>query len=73
VLAADGRADKDALGNHSAAGYRQRARFYGISPEAQSLFAKRVADYIIFLAETTGLAPAEKAVLARQALEHAEF
>ena len=55
VLAAGGRADKAALGDHSAAGYRQRARVYGISDEARLLFAKGIASYIIFLADTTGL------------------
>jgi hypothetical protein len=56
VLAADGRADKAALGDHSAAGYRQRARFYAIGPDTRLRFAKGTARYIIFLAETTGLA-----------------
>ena len=55
VLAAGGRPDKTALGDHSPAGYAQRARFYAISPEARLNFSKAVADYIIFLAETTGL------------------
>lgn len=73
VLAAEGRVDKAALGDHSEAGYRQRARFYSISGEARRLFARRVAEYIIFLAETTGLCTADKARQARQALEHAEF
>jgi hypothetical protein len=73
VLAADGRADKAALGDHSAAGYRQRARFYSISAEARRLFAQRVADYLIFLAETTGQVTAAKAEQARQALKTATF
>lgn len=60
VLAAGGRPEKPALGDHSPAGYAQRARFYAISPEARLLFAKRVAAYLIFLAETTGLASAER-------------
>jgi hypothetical protein len=61
VLAAEGRADKAALGDHSRAGYKQRARFYSISDEARLAYSKRVAAYIVFLAETTGLVPTEKA------------
>ncbi|MFI5357188.1 MAG: tagaturonate epimerase family protein [Opitutales bacterium] len=60
VLAAGGRAEKAALGDHSPAGYTQRARFYGISPEARLLYAKGVAGYLIFLAEQTGLASRER-------------
>jgi hypothetical protein len=60
VLAAGGRAEKAALGDHSAAGYAQRARFYSISPEARLLYAKGVASYIVFLAEHTGLVPADR-------------
>jgi hypothetical protein len=60
VLAAGGKPEKAALGDHSPAGYAQRARFYAISPEARLLFAKGIAGYIIFLAETTGLVPAER-------------
>jgi hypothetical protein len=60
VLASGGRAEKAALGDHSPAGYAQRARFYGISPEARLLYAKGVAGYIVFLAEHTGLVPAER-------------
>ena len=58
VLAADGRAEKSALGDHTPAGYRQRARFYTISDEGQLNFAKNIATYIVFLARNTGLAPA---------------
>ena len=57
VLAAGGRAEKAALGDHSPAGYAQRARFYGISPEGRLRYAQRTAAYILFLAEHTGLAP----------------
>jgi hypothetical protein len=60
VLAAGGRPDKTALGDHSPSGYAQRARFYAISPEARLNYAKAVADYIIFLAATTGLVEANK-------------
>jgi hypothetical protein len=60
VLAADGRADKSALGDHSPAGYRQRARFYAISDEARLNFARNVASYIVFLAENTGLVARER-------------
>lgn len=69
VLAAGGRAEKAALGDHSPAGYRQRARFYSISDQARLGFAKRVASYIVFLAEHTGLAPAERCAAARKRLE----
>ncbi len=65
VLAAGGRADKAALGDHSAAGYAQRARFYSISAGARLLYAKAVAGYIVFLAEHTGIAPAERCAAAR--------
>ncbi len=60
VLAADGRAEKSALGDHSPAGYRQRARFYAISDEARLHFARNVARYIVFLAENTGLVSKER-------------
>jgi hypothetical protein len=68
VLAAGGRPEKSALGDHTALGYAQRARFYSISPEARLLYAKGVAGYIIFLAETTGLATAERCGGARRLL-----
>jgi hypothetical protein len=68
VLAGDGRAEKAALGDHTPAGYRQRARFYSISPEGRLNFAKGIAGYIIFLAENTGLAPAETCAAARTLL-----
>jgi hypothetical protein len=57
VLAADGRADRTALGDHGRAGYRQRARFYAISASGRLAYAKNVAEYLCFLAETTGQAP----------------
>ena len=69
VLAAGGRPDKAALGDHSPAGYAQRARFYAISPEARLNFAKAVADYIIFLAENTGLVEANRCATAAARLE----
>jgi len=68
VLAAGGRADKAALGDHSPAGYAQRARFYAISPGARLLYAKGVAGYLIFLAEHTGLVRAERCAAARSLL-----
>jgi hypothetical protein len=68
VLAAGGKAQKAALGDHSAAGYKQRARFYSISPEARLLFAKGVAGYIVFLAEHTGLVFAERCAAVRRLL-----
>jgi hypothetical protein len=58
VLAGAGRAEKAALGDHTAAGYQQRARFYSVSEEGRLNFAKNIAGYIVFLAENTGLAPA---------------
>ena len=69
VLAAGGRADKAALGDHTAAGYRQRARFYAISDEGRLRFAKNIAAYLVFLAENTGLAQPETCAAARQLLE----
>jgi hypothetical protein len=58
VLAAGGRPEKTALGDHSPAGYAQRARFYAISAEARLNFAKAIASYIVFLAQNTGLVSA---------------
>jgi hypothetical protein len=69
VLAAGGRPDKAALGDHTSAGYRQRARFYGISDEGRLNFAKNIASYIVFLAENTGLAPAAHCAAARKLLD----
>ena len=62
VLAPSGNADKDRLGDHSPAGYAQRARFYGgVSDEARRRFARGVARYIIFLARTTGFVDDQRA------------
>jgi hypothetical protein len=69
VLAADGNPEKAALGDHSPAGYRQRARFYSITPKARFLYARNVARYIVFLAETTGIAGAETCAAAKSRLE----
>jgi hypothetical protein len=69
VLAAGGKAEKSALGDHSPAGYQQRARFYAISDEGRLLYAKNVASYIVFLAENTGLAPKARCDAARKLLE----
>jgi hypothetical protein len=68
VLAAGGRPEKSALGDHSPAGYIQRARFYGISAEARLGFARRIAAYLIFLAENTGLASPERCAATRKLL-----
>ena len=68
VLAGGGRAEKTALGDHTPAGYRQRARFYSISDQGRLLFAKNIATYIVFLAENTGLASAETCAAARKLL-----
>lgn len=59
VLAAQGRAEKTALGDHSPSGYRQRARFYSISEEGRLAFARRVALYIVGLAKDTGIVSAD--------------
>jgi len=59
VLAAEGSAAKSALGDHTEAGYRQRARFYAISAEGCLRYAKNVAEYLCFLADTTGMAEGE--------------
>ena len=55
VLAADGKAEKAALGDHTPAGYRQRRRFYTISQKGRLNYCRNVAAYMIFLAENTGL------------------
>jgi hypothetical protein len=68
VLAGGGRAEKAALGDHTPAGYRQRARFYGISSEGRLNFAKNIASYIVFLAENTALASAATCTAARTLL-----
>jgi len=68
VLAAGGKPEKAALGDHTPAGYRQRARFYAVSAEARLLFSKRIAAYLIFLAENTGLAAAERCAAATKLL-----
>jgi hypothetical protein len=68
VLAAGGRAEKAALGSHSREGYAQRARFYAISAEARLLYAKGVAGYLVFLAEHTGLAAADRCSAVRKLL-----
>ena len=68
VLAGGGRPEKAALGDHTPAGYRQRARFYTISDEGRLNFAKNVATYIVFLAENTGLASAATCAAARTLL-----
>jgi hypothetical protein len=69
VLAAGGCARKATLGDHTAAGYAQRARFYGISPEARLSFARGVARYLVFLAGHTGLVPAERCAAAGSLLD----
>ena len=69
VLARDGKHDKQSLGDHAPEGYRQRARFYAISPEGQLRYARGVARYLCFLAEATGLAPPETCARALAKLE----
>ncbi len=68
VLAAEGRPQKSALGDHTPSGYRQRARFYSLSDEGRLLYARNVAAYIIFLAENTGLATASTCAAASKLL-----
>jgi hypothetical protein len=68
VLARAGQADKASLGDHTPEGYRQRARFYGISDEGQLRYARGVAGYLCFLADTTGLAAPEICATARAKL-----
>ena len=58
MLAAGGSAEKNSLGDHSSEGYRQRKRFYSISEQGKLLYSKRVSEYIIFLAQNTGLVSA---------------
>ena len=69
VMAAGGRAEKAALGDHTPAGYGQRARFYAISPEARLLYTKGVANYLVFLAENTKLVPADRCAAVRAKLD----
>jgi hypothetical protein len=59
VLAANGVAEKSSLGDHSPAGYHQRSRFYSISNEGRLRYAVKVAEYICFVADTTGLVDAQ--------------
>jgi len=68
VLAAEGRADRRALGDHGPQGYRQRARFYAVSAEGRLAYAKNVAEYLCFLAETTGMASADACARAKAKL-----
>lgn len=69
VLAGGGKAEKSALGDHSPAGYQQRARFYSVSDEGRLNYSKNVARYIIFLAENTAVASRERCDGARKLLE----
>lgn len=68
VLAANGSAAKSALGDHTKAGYAQRARFYAISEQGKLRYAQNVASYLCFLAETTGQASPETCNAARERL-----
>ena len=69
VLAANGAADKAALGDHSPVGYEQRKRFYAISDSGRLAYAKQVAGYLCFLCENTGLADLTSVQNARKKLE----
>ena len=64
VLAAGGKPAPAALGDHTPAGYQQRARFYRVSDQARLGYLTRVAGYLLFLAETTGLASSERVATA---------
>lgn len=66
VLAGGGSLDQ--LGDHTRAGYEQRQRFYTISEEGRLRFARRIAEYLIFLTESTGMVSAQKAGEARKKL-----
>lgn len=68
VLAAGGRPDKASLGDHTAAGYRQRARFYAISDQGRLAYAKAVIEYLCFLAQTTGVAAGDVCAAAQARL-----
>jgi len=68
VLAAGGTPAKEQLGDHGVEGYAQRARFYRIGDAGRLAYARRVAGYICFLAEHTGLAPAHRCNAARERL-----
>ena len=57
------------LGDHSAAGYEQRSRFYRISDRARLLFAKRIASYILFIAGATATADSDAVEKAEKKLE----
>jgi hypothetical protein len=67
VLAAGGATNK--LGDHTPDGYAQRARFYAISDQGKLRFARNVARYILFLAETTGICPTDRIASAKAKLE----
>jgi hypothetical protein len=68
VLAAEGKAEKSALGDHTKSGYEQRARFYAVSDEGRLRYAQNVAQYLLFLAEATGMATPSACQLASQKL-----
>jgi hypothetical protein len=77
VLAREGLPRKETLGDHSAAGYQQRERFYSISDEGRLRFSQKVASYIIFLARNTGLAKERECDAAQEKLsaytDYSEF
>ena len=69
VLAPNGSPAKDGLGDHGPLGYEQRKRFYAISDEGRLQYSKRVAEYLIFLAETTGVRDSSACAQARTRLD----
>jgi hypothetical protein len=70
VLAPGGKPDKKTLGDHSLAGYTQRAKCYAISQEARLLFAQGIANYIINLAEYTSMSDSRTCADARRRLNN---
>jgi hypothetical protein len=66
VLAANGSPER--LGDHGPEGYAQRARFYAVSDHTRLAYARGVAAYILFLAESTGIASPQRVVRARARL-----
>lgn len=59
---------KSSLGDHTVLGYQQCARFYRISSEARLAYLKNIATYLIFLAESTGIASKELITKAQEKL-----
>jgi hypothetical protein len=72
VLAAGAPAEaRRRSGDHSPAGYAAAGSFLCGDQRGgpAELYARNVASYLIFLAESTGLAPADRCAAARRVLE----